>query len=607
MKKLMIACCLLASGVWAKPEQVATAELASFTDISEKLKVLGTMINNPMVPTLLLGSSQQQLTQMYGRFRTDSPIYWQYYVDFEKFAKSRDRANGDFEVNKWIDSVIIYPSADGIAKMILNNPGTEKLDDDTLHITSGEKERWVKFSADGKYCSIAESVDFARCAIADFDAAAGMRNVRFNTKRPIGRVDILERGLKFIEEVSSVDDCANLNEAQKGKSGFKSWQRLLAFQEKRNKSQLSRRYSNATLLLDLNSDGLTSFCEFKAKPGVKASAIAGNGLSAGVLNDMTADTSLFFAGLTLFQGSFEWENEAAFNADKNEIADIIRNDFVADVKGCKELNKYSAALVEIAKSFADTVLTMEYPAVDDWVSMALDFNSEKHPSLRSRGKARNAAKLHENRIRLMDRVEAILEKQWPGTKIVTKNQSGHVVDWAAAIDVAVAESEEAKSPEMVKAVKNAKETLTQFLGSTSTEIAVKISGDNYEGHLAVPGFKRAAKPGVGEALVKAALPEIEKDRPGVVAYLPLYSIVRDIVLPTMANRASKEEAKQNRAMIAAMPPPGPNSAIATAGWVGKDNSLRVLLRITANEIKNYGMAVNAFTAASLSGASQDED
>ena len=55
----------------------------------------------------------------------------------------------------------------------------------------------------------------------------------------------------------------------------------------------------------------------------------------------------------------------------------------------------------------------------------------------------------------------------------------------------------------------------------------------------------------------------------------------------------------------AMTPAEKNSALAYACWTDPNGSARAILRITANELKNFGSAFNAFTAASLMGADNE--
>ena len=75
----------------------------------------------------------------------------------------------------------------------------------------------------------------------------------------------------------------------------------------------------------------------------------------------------------------------------------------------------------------------------------------------------------------------------------------------------------------------------------------------------------------------------------------------------MAKTAKKSEAKQYKAIMEAMTPAEKNSALAYACWIDPKGSARGLLRITANELKNFGSAFNAFTAASLLGADADNE
>ena len=114
MKKLVMAAAFGALAVLAEsaPELAATAEIASFGDISKKVNALGAMINNPIVPMLLLGSGQQMLTQAYGPIRSDAPAHVYLYVRSD-FGKAGG-AEGDPA-----EAVLIYPSAAGAAKMAL--------------------------------------------------------------------------------------------------------------------------------------------------------------------------------------------------------------------------------------------------------------------------------------------------------------------------------------------------------------------------------------------------------------------------------------------------------------------------------------------------------
>ena len=47
----------------SQPVLAGTAQIAPFGDVTQKVTSLGTLIGNPIVPTLLLTSGQQQLVE----------------------------------------------------------------------------------------------------------------------------------------------------------------------------------------------------------------------------------------------------------------------------------------------------------------------------------------------------------------------------------------------------------------------------------------------------------------------------------------------------------------------------------------------------------------
>ena len=193
------------------------------------------MINNPIVPMLLLGSGQQMLTQAYGPIRSDAPAHVYLYVRSD-FGKAGG-AEGDPA-----EAVLIYPSANGAAKMALDHPGSTKEADGTLHLLPGEnqpEDRWVKFSADGGFCAFAGSAASAARAIADFDKAAAARRTAAGEK-PLMRLDITARGLAAIADLqtqAAAQGTEALKTAQKdGKSdgGTELLARISALQTAQN-------------------------------------------------------------------------------------------------------------------------------------------------------------------------------------------------------------------------------------------------------------------------------------------------------------------------------------------------------------------------------------
>lgn len=557
MKKSVVLFCLVAGGLFAaekdaaKPELVATVELAPFGDISKKFVNLGTMLNNPLLPTLLIGAGQERLAQMYGRFRSDAPIYGFVY------ARAADDAT----------TVVVYPSADGPAKMLLDHPGATKDDDGMLHLPADEQNpdaRAVKFTEDRRFCAIAPSAALARRALGDFAARA----VRPASARPLARVDVTAAGLRTSAELTS--------------------------------------FAGATATLDLTDKGLTVEGGLVARPGAPTLVGAGLALPAGALDRLPADAPLFAAVATRLACGIS--SETKHRADLDAAAAEIRTNLVVYVQKDKKTQAYASFAQEVAEALATFLRDgTAYPAATDWSGSALVFDAQLRPALVSDGAAAKAGETVAAATAFFDRLAAACARQWPDRKALVKTDTGFVVDWAEVIDIGAAVSGLADDKETKKALATAKKTVAAVLGDTKTALAYGVDGTRVSSRLAAPAFTPPQGKPTGEARVAAVLPETVAARPGAVFYCSLYGLVREAVLPIMARVASEKDAKQYGTMIAAMPAAGPNSAVAGAGWVEKDGSCRGLLRITANELKNFGAAFNAFTAASLSSALDADD
>lgn len=129
-------------------------EIAPYADVSAKVTEFGMLIGNPIVPALMLASIQQSAVATYGRFRTDAPLYLASY----QTAPGRS------------DEVVVYPTVDRIARMALDNPGSERQGNDVLHLMPTDRrpqERYAVFSEDGKFAAFAPSVSQARRALED--------------------------------------------------------------------------------------------------------------------------------------------------------------------------------------------------------------------------------------------------------------------------------------------------------------------------------------------------------------------------------------------------------------------------------------------------------
>lgn len=586
-----------------KYELAATAEIASFGDVTKKVNALGAMINNPIVPMLVLSSGQQSLTQAYGPFRSDSPMYLYLYV------RKSGAKDGAMES---CDAVPVFPSANGPAKTALAHPGCTKEADGTLHLLPGEDnpgDRWVKFSADERYCAIAPSAELAGRAIADFAKGAAARKPAAG-EAPLVKLAVTEDGFATCLALQNLVKAQQLETLKAAKKDAKTagglLDRVAALQAAQSARQetLLKGLSGATLELDLNDRGLSADLRVAAKPGAKVLPAAGFQLPAGALDALPAGAPLFAAVNASLQGGYF--TEAEFRADCTAIAQLLKDDLLPEAKKGKGAKKYAALLDELAAAADELLRAVPCPGTGDWSASALAFDAEKHPYFRSVGESANLPAEQALARTFIDRVVAALEKQWPGSHLLARDAADVVtLDWGAAIDLAAAETGVAEKNK--KEVAQAKRTLTSLLGDTKTAMSATVSGTKAVSLAAKPGFKAPEGKGDAEAAIAAALPEAAKSRPAGVLYLTPYAFARDIVLPLVAKFADREDAAQCEAMVKAMPPSAPNSALAAAGWAGKDGSFRLLVRLTANEIKNLGGAFNAFTAASMSSAEDDED
>ncbi len=560
MKKSVFLFCLAAGGLCAaekaaaKSELVATVELAPFGDISKKCVGLGTMVNNPVLPALLIGAGQERLAKAYGRFRNDAPIYG--------FVYAARATNA-------VATVVVYPSADGPAKMLLDHPGATKDADGTLRLPADGPHlfaRAVAFTEDRLFCAIAPTSAMARRALGDFAARGAARPA---AARPLVRVDFTAAGLARA--------CGPATP-----------------------------FAGATATLDLTDKGLDLEGRLAPRPGAPALVGAGTALPAGALDRLPAGAPLFAAmAARLACGT---SSEAAFRKKLAEAEAEVRTNLAARVLKDKKAQPYAPLVQEVAEALA--ALLREgavYPSPADWSGSALAFDAQLRPAVVSSGDSAKAREAVAAAMAFGDRLIRALAKQWPDRKALVRTDTGFVVDWAEAIDIGAAVSGLADDKETKKALATAKKTVAAVLGDTKTALAYAVAGTQLESRLAAPGFTPPLGTPTGEARMAAVLPETAAARPGAVFYCSLYGLVREAVLPIMARVASEKDAKQYAAMVAAMPPAAPNGAVACAVWAGKDGVCRGLLRITADELKNFGAAFNAFTAASLSSALDADD
>ena len=611
MKKMMttitvaVASMALVAGIVeetkSKPVLAGTAQMAPLGDVTRKVTELGTIIGNPIVPTLLLTSSQQQLVDKYGRLRADAPVTWLAYVQtpaWEIAATNLDQV----AIEDMLKHVIVYPIADGPATMLLNHPGATKDADGTIHILPGEKnpeDTYVKYTPDNRYCAFASSPAMAAKALEDFEAIMSRRNDGKNV--PLARVDIAERGMTAAKTLyaalADAQKQAGTNDVAGIVSGIQApkFKKLLAIIDS---------LASCTISLDIDGSGLTMDASLSPRPGRKTPFASDFALPNGVLDHVPAGAPIFY--FTGDRFSTECSDEATFRADMAAMGDGVAALLSQVVAEEDDSGKYKPFLKDVGAAFTEMLKTFPFPDATDWTGLWLAFDEKAHPCLEG---VRQAVKTAETRAcsdKFNDNLVAAVEKQWSGKKLLVKGKDSLTFDIAALVDQCAAEAGVKPGDKEAKELANAKKKIGRVLGGDKLISANRYDGSMTWTRVSAPGVKPAAGTSPsGEARVAAALPEAAARRPVAVFNLELYSLVREATLPIMARMSKKQDARQYKAIRIAMPPPEPNSAIACAHWTDANGSLRSLLRITSGELKNFGAAFNAFTAASLVGSENE--
>lgn len=586
----------------SQPVLAGTAQIAPLGEVTQKVASLGTLIGNPIVPTLLLTSGQQQLVDRYGRLRADAPVTWFAYVQtpaWEIAATNLDQV----AIEDMFDHVLVYPSADGPANLLLKHPGATKDADGTIHLLPSKdnpNDTYVKYAADNRCCAFASSPALAAKALADYAALSARR--KGDVK--LLRVEIAERGVTALATLCT----AVMAEQQKtlAQAGTNDIAGLAASLQDRNQERMRaflESIASCTFTLDIDKSGLVLDWSAQSKPGRKTPFASEFVLPKGALDRVPAAAPLFFFSGDRF--ATQCADEAAFRdymAMTCEAVTKVLDQAAEDADNAK----YKTFLKEIGSAVSKLIKAVPFPAAEDWSGAWLAFDGKYHPCM---DQVVCSAKMAEKRAHVnsfLDALVAAMEKQWPGKRVIAKDADDVTVDLAALFDLCSAEAGVKPGDAGTEELANAKKNIEKVLGSCRL-VGKSIYGGNMA-FMRVSALGQKPEPApspTGEARVAAALPEVAAKRPVAVFGLELYSLVRDAILPIMVKVSKKKDAKQYKSMIAAMPPPEADSAIVGACWTDANGSLRSLLRITAGELKNLGAAFNAFTAASLAGADND--
>lgn len=584
----------------SKPVLAGTAQMAPLGEVTQKVASLGSMIGNPIVPTLLLTSGQQQLVDRYGRLRADAPITWFAYVQtpaLEIAATNLDQV----AIEDLFGHVLVYPSADGPATMLLNHPGATKADDGTIHILPGKKnpnDLYVRYTADSRYCAFASSPALAAKALADFAALSA--RWKAEKESPLLRFEVVERGVTALSTLWTAMT-EELQEA--GTNNVSGIAANLQGSNRKKVQELLDSTASCTLVLDIDKSGLALEGFLKPKPGRKTPFASDFALPKGALNHVPAAAPLFYFSGDRF--GTQCSDEATFRADMATMGDGI----VALLSQAAEEDgnaKYKTFLKDLGSTVSQLLKTFPFPGATDWTGWWLAFDEKSHPCIEAVRQSVKTAETRDCSRKAYEGLTAAVEKQWPGKKLLVRNADSMTVDLAAILDLCAAEAGVKPGDKEAKELANAKKNIAKVLGGDKLSVEDRYEGDMAWSRISALGLKSVAKASpTGEARIAAVLPETAAKRPAAVFNLELYALVRDAVLPIMEKMSKKDDAKQYKAVRGAMPPPEADSAIACASWTDANGAMRTLLRITSGELKNFGAAFNAFTAASLVGAENE--
>ena len=416
---------------------------------------------------------------------------------------------------------------------------------------------------------------------------------------PLVRAEVTATGLAaFDDYISQGDDEDRRARKAMGDeiSGFDLWLRLCDENQDPAMEVDLRAYARAAFTLDFDPHlGLSLEFAMEPRPGMKVSPVAGLRLPAGALDGTPDNAAAVLAFNDLIASLCRDEKEWRTSCESS--ARIVEGLAKYALKQ-PDARKYEAVLNGLVGAWAAYVRNAPFPAPADWGVCALALGPRREPYFVYDGVSSVARELDAADMRFFDALAAAVEKQWPGHGLVRASAGRLTVDYAAALDVAAAESHvKGADRELAKA----KRRLGAMLGSTTGELVVAPQAGMAHAVVYGPaGFQRpvSQKP-VGEARLAALLPEAVADRPSCVGWLSFYALARDFALPVTAEFVSKKDQALCRSMVQALPSAGPASAIAGAYWARADGSHRFLLRVTADELKNYGAVYNGVAAVWL--------
>ncbi len=423
--------------------------------------------------------------------------------------------------------------------------------------------------------------------------------------RPLVRAEVTAAGLV------AFDDCmAQVSQKEKAErkamgdkiSGFDLLCRLRDENSDSSADIDLRSYARASMSFDLDRRGLSFDFAMEPRPGAKRSPAAGFHLPPGALDGLPDNAPLVLAVNDMLWGMCRDEKEWRASCESSAR---MWEGFVRHVLKKPDARKYAPVLEGVSAAIASCLREASLPDPSDWTVCALAFGPRREPYIVQDGVSSSARQGDAIDARFLDAVAAAVERQWPGRGLARASSGRLTVDYAAVLDVAAAEAGvKGADRELAKA----KQRLGAILGSTTGELAIlPQAGKAHSFFLGPAGFHRpVSQKSTGEARLAAALPETISDRPSCLFVLSLYSLACEYVLPVAVGFAPKDDQTLYRTIVQALPKAELGSSVAGAYWARADGSHRFLLRVTAEELKNYGAVYNVISAALLAKPKDDD-
>lgn len=172
-------------------------EMRSFDAVHSRQAMIGKTIGNAVLPMLFVSLAQQRMVGMYGKLRAADPVRWAGYPDGKGSA----------------DVVMVYPTIDKVAKMVLNHPGAEKVSADTVRLPADEGRPMVTyavFSKDYEWCAFAATQELARRALSEKYPQTGTELFAVSSGGASGAFDFDDKGFKFTARTVTPETAARL-------------------------------------------------------------------------------------------------------------------------------------------------------------------------------------------------------------------------------------------------------------------------------------------------------------------------------------------------------------------------------------------------------------